>query len=88
MSRGGEQPAQPSRAVHAEECHAAAGSGHPCMDQEPDLELGRLPDQNANSASALHTNEADQSTLNASRSVILFCPQSHHPVLCAADDSV
>ena len=67
MSRGGEQPALPSRAVPAENGHSAAGSGHPCVDEEPDLELGLLPDQNAKSASALHTNEADQGTLDTSR---------------------
>ena len=79
MGRGGEQPAQESRAVHAEDSHAAADSGPSCMNEEPDLELGLLPDQNADSASALHTEEAGQSSVHAKRSVVLCCPWSHLP---------
>ncbi|CAK0784852.1 hypothetical protein CVIRNUC_008057 [Coccomyxa viridis] len=66
MGRGCEQPALQSRAVHAEDSHAAADSGPPCVNEEPDLELGLLPEHNADSTSALLTNEAGQSTLHAS----------------------
>lgn len=79
MGRGCEQPALQSRAVHAEDSHAAADSGPPCVNEEPDLELGLLPEHNADSTSALLTNEAGQSTLHASRSAISCCPQSHLP---------
>ena len=93
MGRGGEQPALQSRAVHAEDSHAAAGSGPPCGNEEPDLELGLLPVQNADSASALHTDEADQNTVHANRSFVSCRPLSHvetlnHPVLCADDDCI
>ena len=86
MGRGGEQSLQ-SRAVREEDSHAAADSGPPCVDEEPDLELGLLPDQNADSVSALHTNGTDQSTVHANRSVVSCCPAvSSDPVPCAAED--
>ena len=70
MGRGDEQPALQSRAVLAQDSHAAADSGPPCVNVEPDLELGLQPHQNADSASALHTDEAGQNTLHANRSVV------------------
>ena len=76
MGRGGEQPAQQSSAVHAGDSHAAADPGPLHAKEEPDLELGLLPDQNADSASTLHTDEAEHSTLHAGRSVVLCCQQS------------
>ena len=87
MGRGGEQPALQSRAVHAEESHAAADSETQCVNEEPDLELGLLPDQNADSMSALHTHEAGQSIVHTNRSVISWLPRILiYPVLCAAND--
>ena len=89
MGRGGEQPALQSRAVHAGDSHAEADSGPPCVNEEPDLELGLLRNQNADLASALHSNEANQSRMHASRSVVPCCSLSqtlNHSVLCFVDD--